>query len=207
MIAALYVNRNGVYFHLPDVDPWDERRDARLYTGPWPVVAHPPCARWGQYATGGPTAKRRFVVGDDGGCFSHALQCVRTYGGVLEHPEGSKAWRHHGLIAPPYEGGWVVADWHGGWTCCLDQGWYGHRAQKTTWLYACHVELPSLDWGRCQGKVWIGTGYNRPGAYVAAKAAGTLPLEHLSKKQRTATPVDFRDLLLAIAGTARRHLP
>lgn len=47
MIAALYVEKNGVYYGLPDVDPWDKERDARLYAGPWPVVAHPPCSTWG----------------------------------------------------------------------------------------------------------------------------------------------------------------
>ena len=47
MIAALYVERDGIYYGLPDVDPWDEARDARLYPGPHPVVAHPPCARFG----------------------------------------------------------------------------------------------------------------------------------------------------------------
>ena len=31
MIAALYVETGGVYYGLPDVDPWDEERDARLY--------------------------------------------------------------------------------------------------------------------------------------------------------------------------------
>jgi hypothetical protein len=45
-VAALYVETNGVYYGLPDVDPWDEARDARLYDGPWPVVAHPPCKAW-----------------------------------------------------------------------------------------------------------------------------------------------------------------
>ena len=53
MIAALYVETNGVYYGLPDVDPWDEARDARLYNGPHPVVAHPPCQRWGRYWGGG----------------------------------------------------------------------------------------------------------------------------------------------------------
>ena len=42
MIAALYVEKDGVYSGLQGVDPWDEARDARLYAGPRPVVAHPP---------------------------------------------------------------------------------------------------------------------------------------------------------------------
>ena len=45
MIAALYVETGGCYFGLPDIDPWDEKRDARLYDGPYPVIAHPPCTR------------------------------------------------------------------------------------------------------------------------------------------------------------------
>jgi len=45
LIAALYVVKGGCYYGVPDVDPWDKARDARLYAGPWPVVAHPPCER------------------------------------------------------------------------------------------------------------------------------------------------------------------
>ena len=30
-VAALYVATGGCYYGLPDVDPWDEERDARLY--------------------------------------------------------------------------------------------------------------------------------------------------------------------------------
>jgi hypothetical protein len=43
-VAALFVQARGCYYGLDDVDPWGEGRDARLYAGPWPVIAHPPCA-------------------------------------------------------------------------------------------------------------------------------------------------------------------
>jgi len=49
-VAALYVQPDGCYANLPFVDAWDEARDARLYAGPYPVVAHPPCQRWGKMA-------------------------------------------------------------------------------------------------------------------------------------------------------------
>lgn len=146
MIAALYVETGGVYYGLPDVDPWDEERDARLYDGPHPVVAHPPCSRWCRLA-GLVEARWGYNRGDDGGCFAAALAAVRKWGGVLEHPAYSDAWKAHGLNAPPTGGGWVNSDFEGGWTCYVEQGRYGHVAKKATWLYAVGVDLPSLMWG------------------------------------------------------------
>ena len=76
MIAALYVVKNGPYCGLENVDSWDIERDARLYSGPYRVIAHPPCERWGRYWGGGPmlhnTPKQK-LKGDDQGCFAHAL--------------------------------------------------------------------------------------------------------------------------------------
>lgn len=97
MIAALFVESDGAYFGLPHVDPWDEPRDARRYSGPLPVVAHPPCQRWGRYWHGAPNKPRQHRLGEDGGCFAAALTAVRNYGGVLEHPAHSHAWRFFGL--------------------------------------------------------------------------------------------------------------
>ena len=77
MIAALFVQPKGCYAGLPEVDPWDEVRDARLYAGPHPVVAHPPCARWSRYWSGGPSARVRRTLGDDDGCFA-AARCGRA---------------------------------------------------------------------------------------------------------------------------------
>src|SRR5207247_755620 len=88
VIAALYVETGGAYFGLPDVEPWDAARDARNYPGPWPVVAHPPCGRWSLMGL-----CRGYYDGDDGGCFEAALDAVRKFGGVLEHPAHTLAWR------------------------------------------------------------------------------------------------------------------
>ena len=129
MIAALFVETGGSYYGLDGVDPWDQDRDARQYAGPWPVVAHPPCQRWGKFWAGQPlwikrTGERK-IKGDDGGCFASALDSVRRFGGVLEHPWGSHAWKHFGINIPSRYGHWIKADEYG-WTCCVEQGRYGH---------------------------------------------------------------------------------
>lgn len=96
MIAALFVETDGVYYGLEGVDPWDEKRDARKYEGPWPVVAHPPCERWGRYWSGGPSARVKRKLGDDGGCFSAALRAVRTWGGSWSTPRQATPGMHTG---------------------------------------------------------------------------------------------------------------
>lgn len=182
MIAALYVQRNGVYYGLSDIDPWDVERDARLYAGPWPVVAHPPCERWSQLAHIH-KFKPGKAIGDDGGCFAAALSSVHTWGGVLEHPKGSAAWDHFRLPRPIRA--WT-RDLAGGWVTEVEQGNYGHRAQKTTWLYAFGVSPPLLDWS------------SKPGLTRVDFMSGT-------GRERSRTPIPFRDLLISIARTAKRR--
>jgi hypothetical protein len=202
-ISALFVATAGVYFGLDDVDAWDITRDACKYAGPYPVVAHPPCERWGRYWGGGPSARVKRVLGDDGGCFKAALAAVRLYGGILEHPEASHAWTHFGLNKPPREGGWVVADMHGGWTCCVEQGHYGHPARKATWLYAHSVTLPEFRWGPAPQRQRLDEGFHSKAERDAARAAGRKPRKRLSTRECLSTPPQFRDVLIAIARTAR----
>lgn len=199
MIAALFVAENGPYVGLPDVDAWGINRDARRYAGPWPVVAHPPCERWGRYWSGGPSAKVRRLKGDDGGCFVSALMSVRTYGGVLEHPADTAAWSAFGLLAPPKDGGWVAAGDFKGWVCHVEQGHYGHRARKATWLYAVAKTLPLLKWGPSAGRIRIDEGFHSSDARARARAAGIMPVPRISEKDRIHTPTPFRDELLHIA--------
>lgn len=206
MIAALFVKGDGCYCGLPDVDTWGIEDDARQYAGPWPVVAHPPCQRWGKFWAGQPlhikrTGERK-KKGDDGSCFASALASVRKWGGVLEHPEHSHAWAHFGLNEPPRCGGWIAADFEGGWTCCVEQGRYGHYARKPTWLYAAKVNLPELRWGKSERQLDPAV-VERMGlkrairlGEVGAKGGGR------DSAPRIGTPAEFRDLLISIAESA-----
>jgi hypothetical protein len=203
MIAALYVEQGGVYSGLPNVYAWPEARDARLYAGPHAVICHPPCDRWGRYWSGGPSARVKRIKGDDGGCFSAALGAVRAYGGVLEHPEASHAWAWFELARPPKSGGWVRTDHLGGYTCCVEQGHYGHRARKATWLYAFGCELPTIIWGPSNGER-LDEGFHSKAERLAAPAAGKKPVKRLSKAENMATPIAFRDVLIAMAESANR---
>ena len=203
-VAALFVDPSGCYAGLPGVDVWGIERDARLYAGPWPVVAHPPCQRWGRYWHGSPRKPHQFQKGDDGGCFAAALASVRALGGVLEHPRDSHAWGHFGLVRPPRAGGWVRADDRGGWTCCVDQGHYGHFSRKPTWLYAVGVDHPGLHWGPSDQRLpeWMVERYG----YEKARRIGVMAMVGGKNKTRIreATPSAFRDVLLAMARTARK---
>lgn len=217
-VAALYVENGGCYYGLPGVEPWDVTCDARLYAGPHPVVAHPPCQRWGRLWAGQPLwIKRtgiRKIKGDDNGCFEAALTAIRRWGGILEHPWGSHAWPHFGLNKPPRTGGWINADLEGGWTCCVEQGRYGHYARKPTLLLAYHqsmrtrrfgVELPELDWGMGASRLHpvvierMGLKRARRLGEVGSKGGGT------NSTLRIGTPAPFRDLLLSIAQSAVKN--
>jgi len=186
VIAALYVETGGVYYGLPDVDPWDEQRDARQYAGPWSVVAHPPCNRWSRLAT-----FRRQRDGNDGGCFAHALATVRRFGGVIEHPAHSLAWSTFGLMRPP-ERGWGRSLYDDGWVCEVDQRLYGHETRKPTWLYLHGVDSPpAMLWGKGQR-----TTRSIQSTYGGEKSA----------RMNSRTPIEFRDTLLGMAREAQPSL-
>lgn len=186
MIAALYIDPRGSYIGLPNVDPWDEARDARLYAGPYPVVAHPPCQLWVNFAAlnfkryGGEHNR----PGNDGGCFAAALAAVRRWGGVLEHPAFSHAWPAHGLIRPKGIGWAQVTPRE--WVCEVWQSAYGHKARKRTWLLYCGNNRPmELDWSRTQGTHQVGW-------FDRIKPT-------LGKPESIATPPAFRNALLVLA--------
>jgi hypothetical protein len=224
-IAALFVTKGGTYYGLPDVDPWDEERDARLYAGPHPVVAHPPCARWSRLA-GFVEHVHGYKRGEDGGCFEAALRAVRTYGGVLEHPAYSTAWDHFGLPKPKARAGWTLT-FDGDASCYVEQGRYGELpVKKATWLYAYGVDdLPGLLWGYTRdGDGTLATGQDpargrihawrdswRPALQRGwrineqrdgAIAAMTAEQGRMRGDRASHTPAAFRDVLIGIARTS-----
>jgi hypothetical protein len=209
-IAALFVQTDGCYFGRDDIIPYDINNDARLYSGPYPVIAHPPCQRWGKMWFGQPAYVARTGIrkkkGDDNGCFKSALLSAREYGGVIEHPWGSHAWPHFDITVPPKEGGWIKADDYGGYTCCVEQGRYGHYARKPTLLLVYGVscdDLPELDWGVGKHRIpqWAidkyGIQYCKKAGELAFKGGGT------DSKDRIATPLPFMEILISIAVKAK----
>lgn len=187
-VAALFVERDGVYFGLAHIDPWDESRDARIYAGPHPVVAHPPCQLWTNLAAvnykryGGEHNR----PGNDGGCFEAALRAVRAFGGVLEHPACSRAWAAFGLQRP------MGVGWQGGpdeWVCEVWQSAYGHKARKRTWLLCVGPRPFDLRWERPAGTHQIGW-------FDRVKPT-------LSKREASRTPIEFRDELIRLATSSR----
>lgn len=195
MIAALYVSRKGPYWDRPGVDAWDEERDARKYTGPHPVVAHPPCQLWTNLT--GVNYKRYGGAhnrpGNDGGRFAAALAAVAKWGGVLEHPAGSYAWNTFGLKTPE-PGRWLGRNSLAGpffWVTEVWQSAYGHKARKRTWLAYSGAAPGDLNWSQPTGTHQVGWfDRNKP---------------TLGKREASATPRAFADLLISLAENSARR--
>lgn len=146
----LFARQDSIYKTLPGCDVFDIDRDARTWQGGSPVVAHPPCRAWGrlrQFAK--PRADERDLA-------LFAVEKVREFGGVLEHPASSELWT---VAQLPRPGGVVQQrDRWDGWTLCVDQSWFGHACPKRTWLYIVGVPpggYPrfTLQLGKAQGRV------------------------------------------------------
>jgi hypothetical protein len=195
-VAALYVDPNGVYSGLPNVEVWDETRDARTYAGPHPVVAHPSCQKWCQLAPLNASRIDGYFVGDDGGCFAAALNAVRAFGGVLEHPAESYAWPAFDLPRPrPWS--WQRSLLDDAWVTEVSQVAYGHEARKRTWLYCVGVTPPVLDWREPRASKQVS-------AFGLTRAAGSRwsYATALDKGKSSYTPPAFRDVLLQMARSA-----
>lgn len=232
MIAALYIDPRGPYPTLCgcydrrapghicslSVDCWDASRDARKYDGPHPVVAHPPCGPWGRL--------RHLYRGNEHDCAPRAVEQVRRWGGVLEHPAGSLLW-DNGLPCkrpsgthckhaaedggPCCECGYEhlpysdhAEDSLGGYTIEVDQCEWGHVARKRTWLYLVGVPREALEAPPFPGRE--PTHYASGGRTKSSRNGGAVPedMKVCSAQQRRRTPQLFAEYLVRLARTVRR---
>lgn len=105
---------------------------------------------------------------------------------------------------PPRAGGWQRESLFGaGWTCCVEQGHYGHPGRKPTWLYVVGAEPTPLIWGKsaATGKVDLGFHSTEERRKAVRRGVG---VEQFCKRKRAATPPAFAELLLDLARSAGR---
>jgi len=175
-VAALYVDQLGPYPTLDGVEWYGEERDARTYSGPHPIVAHPPCGPWGRLF--------RFCTKQDKSLAPLAVEQLQQHGGVLEHPAGSRLWAHMDLPRPgefPKRGLWSVE---------VDQCRWGHRARKATWLLFSRIDPGTL------GPL---PPWQEPTHAVDTSSRSKTRLLKMSALERRRTPVPFAQFLVGLA--------
>lgn len=195
-VAALYVDPRGPYPKMPGVDCYDESRDARLYDGPHPVVAHPPCGPWSKL--------RHLCKEETADCGPLAVDQVRRFGGVLEQPEHSKLWDECELPKPltrvdvadclqEVRFSHNRPDEHGGFSLYVEQVAWGHPCVKPTWLYLVRAEFDFA--GFCKPK-------REPTHCVCTGPRQLKRLPVASKPMKRRTPPLFAEWLISLARSA-----
>ena len=182
MIAVLFARRDSIYKTMPGLDVYDIDRDARTWPGGAPVIAHPPCRAWGKLSF---FAKPR---PDEKALAPWAVDQIRRFGGVLEHPSGSRLWPEYGLPPPG------TVDAFGGWTLPVFQHWFGHRAEKATRLYIVGTrpaDIPPLPLTLAYPTHVIGD---------SGRASAGTKRPEVSKAEREHTPPAFSAWLVELAG-------
>lgn len=185
-VAALFVRQDSHYKALPMVDAWDIDRDARKWPGGSSVVVHPPCRAWGRL--------RQFAQPrhDEKALGPWAVEQVRKWGGVLEHPEESTLFAHCSMPRPGQ-----FPDQFGGWSMVVDQFHFGHRAEKRTWLYIVGCEPDDLP--------AIPVREGKPTHCVrSTKSYPRLP--SITKAEREHTPPEFAKWLAQVAQICKQEI-
>ena len=191
-MAALFVRPDSIYKTFPGVDCYDIERDARTWPGGSPVIVHPPCRTWGclkAFATAAPAHEHTLAL--------WAINQVRRWGGVLEHPKGSTLFRECGCVI----GG--LPDKWGGWILEVDQFRWGHKARKRTLLYIVGTrDLPPVPCRDGEPTHVI----DRPGRTRKTERPNSAEKKPAcSHKDREATPLDFAKWLVELARRCSKH--
>lgn len=179
MISVLFARRDSIYKTISGLDVYDADRNALTYAGHDPVIAHPPCRAWGRLAhLAKPLPGERDLA-------YFALRCVRSNGGVLEHPVGSRLF-YEARLPPPFglpdEFGWITVQ--------LDQCDFGHPCRKATLCYIVGTPISSLpSWPVGQGVP----------THCLTSSIRPFPLPEAPRYWREATPPAFAHWLIQVA--------
>lgn len=187
-VAVLFARRDSIYKSIPGTDVFDADRDALRWPGGTPVVAHPPCRAWGQlrHMANPRDGEKELAI--------FAIDQVRRFGGVLEHPKNSSLWPFFGIQDAPRR------DAFGGWTLPINQSWWGHRAEKATRLYVVGCEpsdVPTIPLVLGDAPCVCGT----PGAYKGRRLRRGDPgwRPEITKAEREHTPKALAQWLVELA--------
>lgn len=175
--VVLFAQADSTYKEL-DCDVYDIERNALSCKSKKACIYHPPCRTWGRL--------RSFANVHPGEHLLAVWSILRIwrYGGVLEHPAGSKLWNIMSL-AKPGQG----LDNRGGYSISIDQSWFGHPCKKNTWLYikGCTIsEIPAFPLRFDLIQYCISSNSKKTG------------LKEVSKKWREKTPVELANYLIRI---------
>ena len=183
-IAVLFAREDSIYKSINNLDVFDINRDALNYQGPNPIIAHPPCRGWGclrMFSHATPEEKSLGIW---------AVDQIRRVGGVLEHPRGSTLWKACGLPKPG-----PATDSYGGFSLSIDQWWWGHRAQKPTWLYVCGCaksSVPSMP-------LKFGTAPNVVTNRHGLRSGMPGYRKEITKREKDSTPLELAKWLCKLA--------
>lgn len=200
-VAILCASKKTAYREIPDLEIYDEVRDARTFTGDMPVIAHPPCRRWTKF--GMAMTKARFIrcgketpqdeIDAERELGLFCTHMVMKNGGILEQPAGSKLFTAARLPLPgsmqsPHS--FTVEVW---------QKWWGYPVKKATWLYfrgipMTAIEIPFVLWnpGPREMSHWYndGKGSGRSNTHTRSMTVPSLAewLVNLARKTESGNP-------------------
>jgi len=173
--VVLFAQVESTYKKL-DCDVFDIERNALTCARLEAAIYHPPCRTWGRLYK-----LCRWENGEHWLAVWSILRIWR-YGGVLEHPAGSKLWRLMGLPKPG-----SGTDIHGGFSLSIDQSWFGHKCKKNTWLYVkgCNPgQMPQMP-----------LSFDAI-THCISSTNKSLGMKEISKKWREKTPIKLAQYLI-----------
>lgn len=175
-IAVLFVRLDSIYKDFNVCDCYDLERNALTFNDNRVIIAHPPCRLWGRLykqSTAPPEEKQTAIF---------SINKIRQNGGVLEHPAGSKLWQTMELPTDS------KTDKYGGFTISVNQHWFGHRAEKRTWLYICGIDRKDLP--------VIPVNFNAVTHVITKCRKHANYKKEVSRKERESTPKEFASWLI-----------